>query len=119
MKELINNVIQWANNKGILEHATPLTQFEITQEEVGELEEHLEMQRLNENVNRKNLSHAQYREAKKKIKAMIKDDIGDITVTLIIQAKMQGLDFEDCLREAYEVISKRKGAMIDGKFVKE
>lgn len=118
MKELINNVIQWANNKGILEKATPLTQFEKTQEEVGELEEHLKMQEYH--FTTKNyLSIVSYREAEKAIKAMIKDDIGDITVTLIIQAKMQGLDFEDCLREAYEVISKRKGRMIDGKFVKE
>lgn len=118
MKELIKNVIQWANNKGILEHATPLTQFEKTQEEVGELEEHLKMQLHNE-VTDFMQSDETLKETKKKIKAMIKDDIGDITVTLIIQAKMQGLDFEDCLREAYEVISKRKGSMIDGKFVKE
>jgi len=47
------------------------------------------------------------------------DAIGDITVTLIIQAEMQGLDFQDCLQAAYDVISKRTGKMIDGQFVKD
>jgi hypothetical protein len=32
---------------------------------------------------------------------------------------MQGLKLEDCLQSAYNVISKRKGQMIDGQFVKE
>ncbi len=49
----------------------------------------------------------------------IKDAIGDILVTLIIQSKMQNLDILDCLRIAYDTISKRKGKMIGGVFVKE
>lgn len=118
MKELINKVIQWANNKGILEHATPSTQFTKTQEEVAELEEHLQFQALNNRI-KGSISKETHQEAKNKIKKMIKDDIGDITVTLIIQAKMQGLDFEECLQHAYDQISKRKGKMIDGFFVKD
>jgi NTP pyrophosphatase (non-canonical NTP hydrolase) len=49
----------------------------------------------------------------------IKDAIGDIVVTLIIQAKMQGMTIEECLNAAYDVISKRTGKMINGQFVKD
>ena len=52
-------------------------------------------------------------------KEEIVDALGDILVTIIIQAEMQGLSLEDCLQSAYNVISKRKGVMKDGKFVKE
>jgi len=30
-----------------------------------------------------------------------------------------GLDIEDCIESAYDVISKRKGKMINGTFVKD
>ena len=48
----------------------------------------------------------------------VKDALGDILVTIIIQAEMQGLKLEDCLESAYNVISKRSGQMIGGQFVK-
>ena len=47
-----------------------------------------------------------------------KDAIGDIIVTLIMQAEWWDTDIEECLELAYNVISKRKGKMIDGQFVK-
>ena len=49
----------------------------------------------------------------------VKDAIGDITVTLVILAEMYGLDFDECCEYAYDIISKRKGVMKDGQFVKE
>ena len=49
----------------------------------------------------------------------IADAMGDIMVTLIIQAKMQGVTLEKCLEGAYKIIAKRKGKMINGQFVKE
>jgi NTP pyrophosphatase (non-canonical NTP hydrolase) len=48
----------------------------------------------------------------------IKDAIGDIMVTLIIQAKMQNFKIEECLESAYNVIKNRTGKMINGQFVK-
>jgi hypothetical protein len=45
--------------------------------------------------------------------------MGDILVTLIIQAKMQGVSLETCLEGAYNIISKRTGKMINGQFVKD
>lgn len=97
MKELINNVEEWAADKGILEHATTLRQAEKTLEECQELICAI----LNED------------------RAEISDGIGDVLVTLIIQCKMQGMDLEECLQGAYDVISKRTGKMMNGQFIKD
>jgi hypothetical protein len=32
---------------------------------------------------------------------------------------MQGMDLEECLQGAYDVISKRTGKMINGQFIKD
>jgi NTP pyrophosphatase (non-canonical NTP hydrolase) len=47
------------------------------------------------------------------------DGIGDTLVTLIIQAKMQGLNLLDCLESAYNVIANRTGKIENGQFVKD
>lgn len=47
-----------------------------------------------------------------------KDGIGDTIVTCILLAEMHGWTAEECLQAAYDVISKRSGAMIGGSFVK-
>ena len=52
-------------------------------------------------------------------KAEIIDAIGDIGVTLLMQCHIQGVTFTECLEAAYAVISKRKGKMVDGVFVKD
>lgn len=112
-KELETLVIQWAKEKGILEKATALTQIEKTQEELNETREALFW-------DSKNCLH--YDNSKGKVvntKEEIKDGYGDQLVTLIIGAEMNGLKLEDCLEAAYNVISKRKGKMIDGFFVKD
>jgi NTP pyrophosphatase (non-canonical NTP hydrolase) len=97
MKQTIQLVEQWAEEKGILSKATPLTQAIKTQEEVNEL----------------------YRAILDDNRDEIKDAIGDIMVTLIIQCKMQGMDLQDCLESAYDVIKNRTGKMVGGVFVKD
>ena len=97
MKKLITKVEQWANDKGILSKATPMKQALKTQEECLELLNAIEDNDILE----------------------IKDAIGDITVTLIIQCKMKGIDFEECLQGAYDIISNRTGKMVNGQFVKD
>jgi NTP pyrophosphatase (non-canonical NTP hydrolase) len=97
MKVLIKQVEEWAEAKGILAHATTLRQAEKTLEETNELICAI----LNED------------------RAEIKDAIGDIMVTIIIQANMQGLTIEECLQSAYDVISKRTGKMVNGQFIKD
>lgn len=95
--ELETAVIAWADEKGIFEKGTPIGQAIKTMEECVE---------LCAAVNAGN-------------RFEIKDALGDIMVTILIQAQMQGMSLEDCLESAYNVIAKRKGKMVNGQFVKE
>lgn len=95
-KELEKLVIEWADDRGIFEKGNPNAQCDKTLEEVMELSTALHNNDREETI----------------------DALGDILVTIIIQAEMQGLSLEDCLLSAYNVITKRKGTMVDGKFVK-
>lgn len=51
--------------------------------------------------------------------AAARDAIGDIIVTLVLQAQMWGLTITECLDAAWDEIKDRKGKMVDGIFVKE
>lgn len=95
--KLKQEVIEWAAAKGILEKATPLTQALKTLEEVTELLQAINNADIDETL----------------------DAYGDILVTIIIGAHMSGLDIEDCLESAYNVIAKRTGKMVNGTFVKD
>jgi len=95
--QLFKNIAQWGHDKGIINQSTPMLQFHKTLEEVNELEEAIMDSNLDE----------------------IKDAIGDITVTLVLQAEMNGLDYLECVQSAYDIISKRKGKMVNGIFIKE
>lgn len=102
MEELEHKVIDWGYDKGILTDAPPTTerklkQFSKTEEEVAELGDAIQSDDKEEAV----------------------DAIGDILVTLAIQAKLWNTNLYECLDEAYEVISKRTGRMVDGIFVKD
>ena len=106
-------VIQWAKDKGILDKANPLTQIAKTQEELDETREALFWQSKDFDT---------YTNSKGTLcntKEEIKDGFGDILVTLIIGAEMQGLMLDECLETAYNVISKRTGKMQNGTFVKD
>lgn len=96
-ESLIVSVETWAQTKGILDKATPMAQGLKTLEEVTEM---LNAIRTNDNNE-------------------LIDAIGDVIVTLIIQAKMNNLNIVLCLQSAYNVISNRKGKMINGVFVKD
>jgi NTP pyrophosphatase (non-canonical NTP hydrolase) len=95
--ELEACVETWAEEKGIFDKGTPMAQSIKTLEECVEL-----VEAINKND-----------------KSEIIDAMGDIMVTLIIQAKMQNVTLEACLNSAYKVISNRTGKMIDGQFVKD
>lgn len=112
-KELQSLVIIWASQKGILEKGTPLKQQEKTEEEISELREALEAQSIGSEcfTNSKGFLVNTQEE--------LKDALGDVLVTLIIQAELQSLNLIDCLELAYNVISKRTGKMVDGIFVKD
>jgi predicted transcriptional regulator len=109
-------IADWANERNILEISNPMKQLEKTEEEVAELRSHT--QELSEIVR----VHSSEQLKKKQVYAirdLIKDDIGDVIVTLSIQASMLGLTLSECLECAYSEIKDRKGKMVDGMFVKE
>jgi|TARA_B110000483_G_scaffold56839_1_gene71091 phosphoribosyl-ATP pyrophosphohydrolase len=95
--ELEKLVLDWADEKGILEKSNPIKQIGKTQEELTET--------LIALVEKDDVE--------------IKDGIGDMLVTIIILSKLCDMTTTECLEAAYDVIKVRKGKMINGLFVKE
>tara|TARA_R110001606_G_scaffold38735_1_gene107972 strand:- start:142 stop:456 length:315 start_codon:yes stop_codon:yes gene_type:complete len=95
--ELEAVVETWAHEKGVMSKSTPMGQALKTMEECTE---------LCTSINNKDREEI--------IGAM-----GDIMVTLIIQAKMQNVSLESCLESAYNIISKKTGRMVNGQFIKD
>jgi len=95
MYESISKVLIWANDRNLIDGGCPKSQMLKCVSEVGELAD---------NVNKQN---------------DIRDDIGDVLVTLIILAAQHDLGLEQCLEVAYNDIKDRKGVMLDGVFIKE
>ena len=95
--KMFENIRQWAEERGLYDKGNSHTQYVKLQEEAGEL-----AKALLEND-----------------KPEIIDAIGDMVVVLTNLAHLQGVHIETCIAEAYKVISKRKGKMINGTFVKD
>jgi len=94
MFELIR---QWADERGIYDKGDTKTQLIKLQEEMGELA----------------------KATLEKDQAEVIDAIGDMVVVLTNLAHLNNVHIETCIAEAYNVISKRKGKMINGTFVKD
>ena len=94
--DMFTKIRRWAYERGIYDHGDSKTQCLKLMEEVGELSEGL----------------------LKRDKPEIIDAIGDIAVVLTNLAKLEKLDIEDCIENAYQTISKRTGKMENGTFVK-
>ena len=94
MFELIR---QWADERGIYDKGDTKTQLIKLQEEMGELA----------------------KATLEKDQPEVIDAIGDMVVVLTNLAHLNGVHIETCIAEAYNVIAKRKGKMINGTFVKD
>lgn len=103
MEELEQSVIAWADNKGIFDADDPAAQIEKMHEEVNELDNEVDIAEFEGTRGNEE----------------IKSELGDVLVTAVIQAHLQGLTIADCLDKAYAKISKRKGRMVNGQFQKE
>ena len=95
--KMFENIREWARVRGLYEKGDHLTQYVKLQEESGELAKAL----LENN------------------KMEIMDAIGDMVVVLTNLAHLEGTSIEACINQAYNVIAKRKGKMINGTFVKD
>ena len=94
---LENLIRDWGNEKGILPNPKATAQLAKTFEEVHELADAIRYKDVEE----------------------IKDAIGDIFVTLVMQTQAWGLTMNECVESAYNEIKGRTGKMINGQFVKE
>lgn len=96
--ELITAVEDWASARQIIPNSTPQAQLLKTVSELGELSD----------------------ATLKRDAAEIVDGIGDVLVTLIIYARLQGVSLDECLHSAYLTIKDRRGTLTpEGVFVKE
>lgn len=96
LSEAVPAIKSWGVEKGIQQNSDAIHQFHKTLEEVNELHEGL----IDND------------------KPAIKDAIGDIFVTLVMQCEFHNFELEDCVNHAYDVISKRNGKIVNGVFVK-
>lgn len=97
MNKLIADIEQWGVDKGILPNPDKMAQYYKTCEEVAELDDAILSDNREEAI----------------------DAIGDIVVTLIMQCSAWDTTLEECIQQAYDVISKRTGKMVNGQFVKD
>lgn len=96
-EQLSNDVLVWANEKGILKPENHLKQMGKMVSEVGELCDEI----IKDN----------YLEQEK--------ELGDVLVTVIILAEQLGLSPINCLDIAYNKIKNRTGTNVNGTFIKD
>ena len=94
---LFDCIRAWAKERGLYAKGDPKTQYIKLMEETGEIGRALLKEDTNEIV----------------------DGIGDAVVVLTNLAELVGVPIEECIQSAYDVISKRKGKMVNGTFVKD
>ena len=90
-------ILEWAEPKGLLNPQIAPQQFMKLVEEVGELS--------NAMLNRNEAEQI--------------DALGDIQVVLIILAEQLGFDLDTCLQCAYNEIKNRTGKTLNGTFLKD
>jgi NTP pyrophosphatase (non-canonical NTP hydrolase) len=95
--KMFENIRQWASDRGLYEKGDSKTQLIKLQEEMGELA----------------------KATLEKDQPEIIDAIGDMVVVLTNLAHLNNVNIETCIAEAYNVISKRTGKMVNGTFVKD
>lgn len=97
MNNIEEKVIAWAKERNITNKENCHKQLVKTYEELGEVSRAVLKNDLPE----------------------IKDGIGDVLVTLAIQANMHGLTLHECFEAAYNEIKDRKGKTENGVFIKQ
>jgi len=95
--DMFDKIRQWASERGIFQSGDPKTQYLKLIEEAGELGRAILKDDQNEVV----------------------DAIGDMVVVLTNLAELRNVSIEACIRDAYQVISRRTGKMVNGTFVKD
>lgn len=96
MSDTKKKIEQWAIDRG-LDKVDASKQMVKLVEEVGELASGLSKNNME----------------------VIKDSLGDIYVVMVILAMRLGVDLQEAIDSAYDVIKDRKGKLVDGVFIKQ
>jgi NTP pyrophosphatase (non-canonical NTP hydrolase) len=96
-EQLKENVVQWADDKGLLEYENAPKQMLKVVEELGELCGAIAKGKRAEEI----------------------DAFGDVLVTLIILAEQRNVSLVNALEVAYDEIKGRTGKKVDGVFIKD
>lgn len=96
LTKLEKKIVEWGLEKGILPRPNAIAQYSKTLEEVEELAIGIDREDIDE----------------------VRDAIGDIFVTLVMQAQAWNMTMQECVEAAYNDIKGRTGEMVDGVFVK-
>ena len=114
-EELKTKVEEWADDKDLLHSENSEKQFMKFIEEVFEFKTEFDyLCRIGQSSEEVYSDYEQI-----ETQENMKDEMGDVFVTLIILCKQLDIDPVECLDMAYEKISKRHGKTINGLFVKE
>jgi hypothetical protein len=135
MEYLTNEIIMWGRDRKIIQHSTSDAQSSKTAEELEELRTHaVQLKFLREVVTPKILLSKAYMSDVENAESLenvlnkleadllhkLVDDYGDIFVTLVMGAEIEGIDIRSCIATAFNEIKDRRGEMrADGKFHKE
>lgn len=96
MSDTKKKIEQWAIDRG-LDKVDASKQMVKLVEEVGELASGLSKNNME----------------------VIKDSLGDVYVVMVILAMRLGVDLQEAIDSAYDVIKDRKGKLVDGVFIKQ
>jgi len=96
MKSTKEKVLEWAEQRNLLNEENHTKQLIKLMEEVGELSKAILEKNPYDTI----------------------DAIGDIRVVITILAKQLNLDDDDCFQSAYEEIKDRQGILKDGTFIR-
>ncbi|MDB2651724.1 MazG-like family protein [bacterium] len=96
-ENIFDCIRDWADERGLYDKGDAKTQYIKLMEETGEIGRAILKNDTDEII----------------------DGIGDAVVVLTNLAELVGVPIEECIKEAYDVISKRTGKMVNGTFVKD
>lgn len=118
-KDLQAKVLKWAKDKDLLYSKNADKQFMKFIEEVFEFKREFNLWSFYKELKRDKKIEQDFSIKEHDRWMSMKDEMGDIFVTLIILCEQIGIDPVKCLEMAYEKIKDRKGKTINGNFYKQ
>lgn len=117
-EDLQKLTLEWADDKDLLHEENVDKQFMKFIEEVFEFKTEFNIWGLYKKFKHDKKIEQDFSIKEHDVWMSMKDEMGDIFVTLIILCEQLDIDPVECLSMAYKKISKRTGKTINGQFIK-